>query len=660
VTESQSSFEELRRRTDTLLAGLQALSADLLAEVAQERQDVAELARTEHELGQLLQQLESLQELAAAQAQAPIEQHVPADEGNVAARVEAERRAEAERGAEELRAAQAALHAAQDEWIAERSRLVAELRRREQEMQAKESAFAAERASLTAELETLRSELTRLRSGSQAATEVREELERLQALQQQWDLERTTMRDEQAGMRATQAESEQARERLQAEVARLQAELQDREAAFAADRAPLAFGLDAARQELDQLPALKEELARLSAQRAELLQHIELVEQYWYQREATFSIERASWRRELDNANFANQEAAAELRQTKRRSRRDFVVGFSLGLVPNNSTLPIQPAGAILGMLVAAAFFTYAYRTGMAPRAARPAESPTLEAAAAMSGPATAAVAEPAPALAPRPTLRIAPVETGGRESAQGPKKRRLRRPVLTLLLLVALLIGLLPIIAILRGALPLLQGSAAYQGASWVGLLMAFIALSMGTVFFAYSIKYYLATAVVLLGFGGGLNDKAASRQERVQPNGPEGNWSGGATTTGWLPVGGEPFVSVHIATYNEKRVIERLLAACSQFDYPHYEVIVVDDSTDESTEILERWKGQPRFKVFHRPTRDGFKGGALKVALAATDPRAEYVVVFDADSIPFPDSIQRLLYHFYQEPATAPERNG
>src|SRR6202022_4058831 len=101
------------------------------------------------------------------------------------------------------------------------------------------------------------------------------------------------------------------------------------------------------------------------------------------------------------------------------------------------------------------------------------------------------------------------------------------------------------------------------------------------------------------------------------------------------------------------------RLLAACSRFEYPNYEVIIVDDSTDESTEILERWKGQPRFKVFHRPTRDGFKGGALKVALAATDPRAEYVVVFDADSIPFPDSIQRLLYHFYQEPATAPERN-
>ena len=36
--------------------------------------------------------------------------------------------------------------------------------------------------------------------------------------------------------------------------------------------------------------------------------------------------------------------------------------------------------------------------------------------------------------------------------------------------------------------------------------------------------------------------------------------------------------------------------------------------------------------------------------MALDAMDPRAEYVVVFDADAVPFPDSIERLLPHFFE----------
>ncbi|TMF67296.1 MAG: glycosyltransferase, partial [Chloroflexi bacterium] len=50
-------------------------------------------------------------------------------------------------------------------------------------------------------------------------------------------------------------------------------------------------------------------------------------------------------------------------------------------------------------------------------------------------------------------------------------------------------------------------------------------------------------------------------------------------------LPAEQQPFVSVHVALYNEARVVDRLLAACTSFDYKSYEVIVVDDSTDETT---------------------------------------------------------------------------
>src|SRR5438477_8138391 len=115
-------------------------------------------------------------------------------------------------------------------------------------------------------------------------------------------------------------------------------------------------------------------------------------------------------------------------------------------------------------------------------------------------------------------------------------------------------------------------------------------------------------------------------------------------------VDLGYHPFVSVHVAAYNEKRVIERERNALPQMEYPEYEVGVDDDSTDDSVQILQQWVGRPRFKILHRTSRSRYKGGALLEALKGMDPRTEYVVVFDADSVPFPDSIERLMPLFYR----------
>ena len=217
---------------------------------------------------------------------------------------------------------------------------------------------------------------------------------------------------------------------------------------------------------------------------------------------------------------------------------------------------------------------------------------------------------------------------------------------LLNSVLILAFVVGVIPLIAIVHGFSDLVVQSKIRSGADWVAYGFAFTGLFLGAIFFAYAVKYYLSTAMVLLttlvgaGPRGGGSKANGNGTNRINGNG-----------NGYhVDLGYHPFVSVHVAAYNEKRVIERLLNALAQLEYPEYEVVVVDDSTDESVQILEGWRNQPRFKILHRTSRTGYKGGALSEALKVMDPRTEYVVVFDADSVPFADSIERLLPLFYR----------
>jgi len=221
---------------------------------------------------------------------------------------------------------------------------------------------------------------------------------------------------------------------------------------------------------------------------------------------------------------------------------------------------------------------------------------------------------------------------------------------ILNGVLVAAFVVGAIPIVAIGHGFVELLQQSKIRSGADWAAYGLAFTGLFLGATFFAYAIKYYLSTAMVLLTTLIGAPPRNGNGHAKADGNGGQrinGNGFGNGIR---LDLGYHPFVSVHVAAYNEVRVIERLLTALSQLDYPEYEVVLVDDSTDESAQILERWKGWPRLKILHRTSRAGYKGGALREALKVMDPRTEYVVVFDADSVPFPDSIERLLPYFYR----------
>jgi cellulose synthase/poly-beta-1,6-N-acetylglucosamine synthase-like glycosyltransferase len=226
---------------------------------------------------------------------------------------------------------------------------------------------------------------------------------------------------------------------------------------------------------------------------------------------------------------------------------------------------------------------------------------------------------------------------------------------LLNAILIAAFVLGAIPLIAVVNGFIEVVAQSKIRSGADWLAYGFAFAGLFLGAVFFAYAIKYYLSTAMVLLTTlvgGGSRTGNGNGHGATASPNlTGHTRINGNGNGNGYhIDLGYHPFVSVHVAAYNEQRVIERLLQALDQLEYPAYEVVLVDDSNDETVQILQRWAGRPKFKILHRTSRQGYKGGALREALKEMDARTEYVVIFDADSVPFPDSIDRLLPHFYR----------
>jgi exo-beta-1,3-glucanase (GH17 family)/cellulose synthase/poly-beta-1,6-N-acetylglucosamine synthase-like glycosyltransferase len=126
-------------------------------------------------------------------------------------------------------------------------------------------------------------------------------------------------------------------------------------------------------------------------------------------------------------------------------------------------------------------------------------------------------------------------------------------------------------------------------------------------------------------------------------------------------LPPEQEPFVSIHLACYNEppEMVIETI-DSLARSNYRNFEVLVIDNNTaDEALwkpveEHIARM-GRPNFRFFHLRPWPGFKAGALNFALKETDPRAEVIGVVDADYVVDPDWLATLVPHFVEAPDVA-----
>ena len=79
-------------------------------------------------------------------------------------------------------------------------------------------------------------------------------------------------------------------------------------------------------------------------------------------------------------------------------------------------------------------------------------------------------------------------------------------------------------------------------------------------------------------------------------------------------------PTVTIQLPLFNEMYVVDRLIDAVCQIDYPRerLEIQVLDDSTDETREIAELAVRRHAahgvdIKYLHREDRTGYKAGAL-----------------------------------------------
>lgn len=171
--------------------------------------------------------------------------------------------------------------------------------------------------------------------------------------------------------------------------------------------------------------------------------------------------------------------------------------------------------------------------------------------------------------------------------------------------------------------------------------LISAYAVVSLGL--FAYGANCYVLLVLFLR-----TRSRTAEENARVIAEGAERFANGGR---------GLPRVTTQIPIFNEANVVERCLRAAAAVDYPRelHEIQVLDDSTDETRDIVDRVAGELRraghdVRVIRRNQRTGFKAGALAEGLRQAS--GDYLAIFDADFSPPPQFFRATLPFFLRDP--------
>src|SRR5580692_1208624 len=227
-------------------------------------------------------------------------------------------------------------------------------------------------------------------------------------------------------------------------------------------------------------------------------------------------------------------------------------------------------------------------------------------------------------------------------------------------LAIIAVLVGILMSLPILRlegaTAMQALLLSAAANGVgAWVATVFAYwagpyfvfgsaFALILGLILLVPLVLIAMARIEEIAAIAFGRNP----RRLIVQGEGPSaataaaGNEASAADAC--------PKVSIHVPAYFEPPdMLKQTLDAVSRLDYPNFECVVVINNTPDP----EFW--QPvqdhcralgeRFKFINAEKVEGFKAGALRIAMERTAADAEIIGIIDADYVVEPDWLKDLV---------------
>jgi len=220
----------------------------------------------------------------------------------------------------------------------------------------------------------------------------------------------------------------------------------------------------------------------------------------------------------------------------------------------------------------------------------------------------------------------------------------------------IALLVGILVSLPIVRLERPsvmqsLLLSAAANGVGAWVATVFAYwtdhyfvfgsaFALTLGLILLVPLVLIAMARIEEIAAIAFGRHPRRLL--VKPQPTAP-----GAAAAAGDGPF---PKVSIHVPAYFEPpEMLKQTLDAVARLEYPNFECVVIINNTPDP----EFW--QPiqdhcralgeRFKFINAEKVEGFKAGALRIAMARTAADAEIIGIIDADYVVEPDWLKDLV---------------
>jgi cellulose synthase/poly-beta-1,6-N-acetylglucosamine synthase-like glycosyltransferase len=108
-------------------------------------------------------------------------------------------------------------------------------------------------------------------------------------------------------------------------------------------------------------------------------------------------------------------------------------------------------------------------------------------------------------------------------------------------------------------------------------------------------------------------------------------------------------PFVSILVPAYNEELVIANTIHSLLASDYPSYEIIVIDDGSEDETSnvVAEQFAGDECVRLL--TVANAGKAAALNTGLRYA--RGEIIIALDADTLFTPQTVGALAHRFYDK---------